>query len=562
MPLNVLLTLATAIMMLLAGELVGRRLLGSAPIETRALAGIGIVLVWLAGGVAVGLVIGGSIRWWLAATLLVVVGAAVANVRSLRSLAASLPVAITVGLAVIASMAMASPFDPEGQTAPGTIYESRIPNRPADNRLPYRTGQFILHRLDPATEQYFIDWAVTDRTPLTAAAATAVVGPLTTSVPADQLWFRDPATMQWVARDAYGYWMFRSVLIAFNALLPLGVAALGVPWLGRRLGSLGAVVAALFLFSIVETMFTWPKYTATALGAAAVGVLFLRHPWLAGVLAGAAYLSHPVGLIVVGAGIVAGFLLHRTDVRTVVKTAAATAAMVAPWTLWLSMFQKTSSRMVLYPIGWILSSGHALGKELPLAMDQFVDRLPWGPLSDRWTSLWESLSPLYFVRIIDASLRKAAVFGAYDRTIPGMVGLSGVIPLVVGMVESVRQRKAILAGAGTSLGLALAFWGVWPRALGADMLQPVVPFLALAVAYGVCRHPALAWFLPLMALETFAVAAYTVLDGSSGAWESVLTIAAWAVFLTAVSLIGITIARGGITATPVLRWYELAGDEM
>jgi len=563
MLLNVLLTTVTLGLLLVAGELVGRKLVATGPLETRTVAGVGALLLFLAGGVGLGLVVGGSIRWWLAATTVAVIAAALANFRSVPSLARSLPVAVTLGLAVVASMAMASPFTPFGQTDAGLVFESRIPNRPADNRLPYRTGQFILHRLDPDSEQYFIDWAVTDRTPLTAAAATAIVGTISSQVPAKQLWYMDAESVQWTPQDKYGYWLYRSVLIAFNALVPLGVAAMGIPWLGRRVGSLGSIVSALWLFSMVETMYTWPKFAAVALGSAAVGVLLLKRPWLAGILGAAAYLAHPVGALALGAGLVVGWFTRRVGVNATLKTLVAAAATIAPWVIWVSAFQRTSSRMVLYPIGWLLSSGKALREELPMAVQQLVERLPWGPINDRWTSFWESSVPVYFMRIVSAPSKKGMVFGAYDRTIPGMVGIVGWIPLLVGMVESLRRRRGILVGAVTTLVLALAFWGVWPRALGADMLQPIIPFLALGIAFGMWRHRILSWLLPLTALETFLIANYTIFDGSTGAWTGTVTIATYAVFLAAVSALGIAVANcGSDSSSPLagpLRWFGFVG---
>lgn len=557
---NLVLTAATVVLLLTAGELVGRRFLPSGPIETRTMAGVGVVMLWLAGTAGIALIVGGSIRWWLIVALVVVVIAAFANFRSVPSLARSLPVAASLGLAVVATMAMSSPFVPHAQTDEGTIYESRIPNRPADNRLPYRTGQFILHRLDPAGEQYFIDWSVTDRTPLTAAAATTIVGAISTQVPADQLWLQDPSTVQWTPQDEYGYWLYRSVLIAFNALLPLGVAAMGIPWLGKRIGTLAAIISAGLLFSLVESMFTWPKFAAVALGITAVGVVLLERPWLAGVLVGAAYLSHPIGAIAFGAGLVAGWLTKRVGLVSTLKAAAAAGVTIAPWVLWVSLFQRVSSRMVLYPIGWVLSSGDSLRDELPDAIQQFTDSLPWGPLRDRWTSLWESASPTYFFRIVGAPFKKGAVFGAYDRTIPGMVGLVGVIPLTAGLVESARRRKGILASLATAIALALTFWGVWPRGLGADMLQPAVPFLALAVALGMVRVPVLGWLLPLMALEAFAVANYTIFDGPTSTWTGSMTIAMYGILLAAASLLGIGIVRPATDPFSALQWFGLSEE--
>jgi hypothetical protein len=557
---SLVLTAAVVGVLLTAGELVGRRLVPSGPIETRTMSGAGVVMLWLAGSAGIGLLVGGGIRWWLIAGLSAVLIAAVANIRSIPNLARSLPIASTAGLAIVATMAMSSPFVPHAQTDQGAIYEGRIPNRPADNRLPYRTGQFILHRLDPATEQYFIDWSVTDRTPLTAAAATTIVGAISTQVPADQLWLRDPATVRWAPQDEYGYWLYRSVLIAFSALLPMGVAAMGIPWLGKRIGTLAAIVSAGLMFSLVETMFTWPKFTAVALGVTAVGLILLKHPWFAGVLVGAAYLAHPVGAIAFGAGLVAGWVAKRIDFVSTLKAAATAGITIAPWVLWVSLVQRVSSRMVLYPIGWVLSSGHALRDELPDAIQQFADSLPWGPLRDRWTSLWESASPTYFVRIIGAPFKKGAVFGAYDRTIPGMVGLVGLIPLTAGLVESVRRRKGVLISLVTVLALALAFWGVWPRGLGADMLQPAVPFLALAVALGMVRVPVLAWLLPVMSLEAFVIANYTIFDGPATTWSGSITVAAYGILLVAATMLGIAIVRPASDPLSALRWFGLTGE--
>ncbi|MFV1999536.1 MAG: hypothetical protein ACC654_04145 [Acidimicrobiia bacterium] len=64
---------------------------------------------------------------------------------------------------------------------------------------------------------------------------------------------------------------------------------------------------------------------------------------------------------------------------------------------------------------------------------------------------------------------------------------------------------------------------------------------------------------PLTALETFLIANYTILDGSTGAWTGTVTIATYALFLAAVSALGIAVANyGSDSSSPLagpLRWF-------
>ena len=520
---------------------------------TSAAAGAGMWVGWLAVGAASSVLFDvQSQAWFLVWLTPLVAAAAIGLARCPRSLIEG-PVLISAGLAVVASMVMATPFVPEGQVDPGVVYETRIPNRPADNRLPYRTGQFILNHLDPVETRYFLDWALTDRTQLSAAAASTVVGALGVEIPSDELWYRSAQEVLWDDVDDFGYWSFRAVLIAFSALLPLGVAALAATWFTTSGATVAAAVAGIGVFTLVETMFTWPKYLAVALACTGLGMLMGRRPAIGGVLLGLGYMAHPVGLLMLAPALVLGLAGRSRRWQSLGAFLAVAFVVVIPWVVWTSLILGQTSRMALYPLGWVLTPGAGLADELGLAWSAFVDGFPGDVLKVRWISLRDSLNPIGFVEALGSAQPRVRLFTVYDRTIPGMVGLTALLPLVVGLLRAARVKTGLVAATLATLAAALGMWGVWPRALGADTLQPLVPFLALAVSVGLAAQPVLRWLILLMALESFVVVDFTLFYGADGLWRASLATATYATFLAASTVMALNALRFPGTRPPESR---------
>lgn len=540
---NLLLTLGVAVTMIAAGRYLGERFMPSLPEATKTAASVCLIFAWTGVGAVVlswlGLDSQASFLLWLSpVVVLAVMGVRIGPSHLLRP-----PVLMSVGLAAVASIAMATPFGPEIQVDPGTVFEGRIPNRPADNRLPYRTVQFILNDLDPEEVRYFLDWSVADRTHASAAASATIVAAIGVDVPADELWYLPLDAVEWDPVDRYGYWAVRAVLIAFNGLLPLGAAALAAPWLGRRVGDVTAVVAGIGVFAFVETMYTWPKFTAVMIASTGLGLLLTRRTALGGALFGLSYLAHPVSLVM-GAAALALLVVFRLGWKTAASFFALAIAVVLPWVMWTGLVLGHTSRMILYPLGWIIEPTSDLSDELRAAVQAFAQRFPTGVLYDRWISLRDSLSPVGFLDTLSSAQPAVKLFTTYDRTVPGMVGLAGLIPFGLGLWRSKRAKLGLIATLLSTFGAALVFWGVWPRALGADTLQPLVPLLALTVAVGIQWKPQMKWFLLLIPLETFLAVNYTLFVGSDWGWPTAVAVLAYACFLGLGALLGIRTAGG------------------
>ena len=527
---NLLLTFGVGVILIAAGRFLGERLVPSLPEATKTSAGVCLAFAWTGAGAIV-------LSWldldsqaffvlWLTPIPLL----AVMGVRRHPSHLLRPPVLMSVGLATIASIAMATPFAPEIQVDPGTVFEGRIPNRPADNRLPYRTVQFILNDLDLEKERYFLDWSMADRTQASAAASATIVAAIGVDVPAVELWYLPFETVEWEPVDEYGYWAVRAVMVSFNGLLPLGAAALAAPWLGRRIADLTAVVTGLGVFAFVETMYTWPKFTAVMIASTGLGLLLARRSALGGALFGLSYLAHPVTLVM-GAGALALLYVFRLGWKMAGLFFASAAAAVMPWFAWTALVLSHSSRMVLYPLGWIIEPTASLSEELRAAVQAFGDRFPGGVLNDRWISMRESLSPTGFIDTFSSAQPRFKLFSTYDRTVPGMVGLAGLIPFGIGLWRSNRSKLGLISALLSTFAAALIVWGVWPRALGADTLQPLVPLLALTVAIGVAEKRYLIWFLALIALETFLTVNYTLFVGADMGWSTAICALAYASYL-------------------------------
>jgi hypothetical protein len=508
---NLTLTLATILLLVSGGLWAGGRLLpGSAP-ETRIGVGACLATAWLGMTAAAGILLRAPFRAVAIVGIASLVAAAIAGARSFRTIIAVPAVWVTTVLALFGSAMMATPFVPEGQVQGGVVFETRIPNRPADNRLPYRTGQFILHGIDPDQEEYFLDWKVTDRTQLTAAASATIVSAVGIDVARETLWYLPDGT-SFTPVDRFGYWGFRATGIVFNALLPLTAAALAAALLGRRHASVAAIAASVSVFALVETMYTWPKFAGVAAATAGGAALLSGGPVLAGVLFGAAYLSHPMCILLAPGMLVLGWVQRRSW-RALAVAVAATGVTVAPWWIWTTFFEHTTSSMTLYPLGWGIRKNRTLAQELPVALRHFWDRFPGGVLHDRWVSARDSLAIRDIVPILARRVPPSNVFGFYDRTVPGIVGLALVPSLIAGFVHSARARLGLgVSALATSIAI-LGMWGIAPRALGADTLQPLVPLMAVAVAIGACGTPLVRLLFPVIAYETWLVVDDVLLTG-------------------------------------------------
>ncbi|WP_131721662.1 hypothetical protein [Xanthomonas sp. NCPPB 1128] len=228
---------------------------------------------------------------------------------------------------------------------------------PADNYLPYLSSEFLLRDIQFAFERPLMPGQELSNRPILMSLVNvpfrAVLDP-----PAKQA--RALPRFSYVGQDwpdvgSLGdddaFRQFLAVGIVLNSTLLLGAALLLM-----RAGLRGAyVLAGLLLvvsspYFIAQTLFTWPKSLGgffLILGA--YTLLSRRSAFVAGVLAGMAYWSHPYAIVF--AGCFGLYILLRDGfkpqcVRNVIAYGLALAACVLPWWLWTRWYLQIPSDLV------------------------------------------------------------------------------------------------------------------------------------------------------------------------------------------------------------------------
>ena len=393
-----------------------------------------------------------------------------------------------LGFLAVAAFGAVQGDPPHVVAMPRTLLSARVSNLPPDHLFPVGVAQELQHGGE-LEDGRISNWDLTDRTPLAGAVTAAVLSGSGTTLPERILWTSPDARLRPQVEDPYGYWVAHLVLVFLNAAVILAIGRLAWSIFGARAAFIAGLVAAMNPYVFTHVFFTWPKMLAAYF--VLLHWLLVRQrrlPLVAGLLAGLAYLAHPLaGLFVLPTLVV---LLVR-NVRRGLIALAATFGIVLPWQAWTAI-EAHPSRLLLYPIGYTIQNPRRFDREVSIAWHRFTEAGLDHALRVRWDEIVWSLLP-FNVAVDFATLPRdcncisAATtwFTIHDRTVPGLV-LFALCPFAVyGFVvwwrrapwESVWMVLAPVA-------VALLFWGVAARGLGADLLQPLGAVLVAVAAGG------------------------------------------------------------------------------
>jgi hypothetical protein len=274
----------------------------------------------------------------------------------------------------------------------------RWPGQPADNTLPFRTGQVALYKQGGASirDGYSTGWWLSDRTPLTglyfAFAASALGVHVSTAnveeTPANQVPMKE--------KDDQGFWAYQLVAMLLNLTIVLGVYLLARVWLGRRIATVAALVAAVMPGVFLNGIYTWPKQAVAYFVLVGAACAIRRRPVLAGTFAGLGYLTHPAGLFWIPA-IALLLLLWDPETRAgtggvLARFAAPLVVLVAPWMFFTSQIMHPTSRWTTAPLGYLMTDPTHFAAQLSIAWHDFSSN---GPLFALWTRIQSTTGSLF-----------------------------------------------------------------------------------------------------------------------------------------------------------------------
>lgn len=381
------------------------------------------------------------------------------------------------------------------------VYGAKVPYLPADNYIPYRVSQFMVNGLDIDKTKFFLDWYFSDRTPLMGAVTASYEAALAQDVPAKHLDFADDTG--WRLVDAHGYWLFRLVAALLSSIFLLPAYLLARRFFDDKVARLSLLFLSVNVYIIVNIVFTWPKLLmAYFLLTAFYFVAEQRYYLMSGGLLGLAYLSHPLAALFIPGAFAYVFLQTYFRGATFARwgaLAGGALAVASPWLYWTVFVYRHASRMIAYPLGYVIRDPLNADEEMRRAVGLFLKRPVIDIVADRLKIVVDTFMPsLDAVKADIAALIDKArgtpwlitlmsmhpgTVQAYFHTIPGMLGASMWFVSVYGLMRRLKYHwRYIVSFLAVPGACVLAFWGLWPRGVGMDVLQP---FVALLVPFGV-----------------------------------------------------------------------------
>lgn len=398
--------------------------------------------------------------------------------------------------------------------------DSAIPGRmvasPPDHGIPYQTADYMFHGYDgiERSKDYFGDWNVTSRGPLVPLGINALFRLMGGNPDAERT--RDDWPVTTSGEDlarVYGWALNACVLLGAFGLL----VALRVPRAARTMGLIWLALSPLLTINV---LFLWPKLLAAYFVLLAITALVQRRPVLAGSMMALAWLSHPVGALLVPAvGLFAFLLLFRWSWSSLAQAfrscgwwAVALAVCMMPWLIFKAHLGYSDAFF-----DYLLADGRG-----PVPA---VSASSW--LMARVSNFWLTLAPGAFFFSphmhewifgpVSEPLRWAV---QYAKTLPGHLGFSCFLVAYASLLRrtdsaSLRSLRngVLFAGFFTMI----VFWGYSTDGLGRNSLEPLSVILVIYAVASITRVSSIMplLFIPL-ALETL----WLIWVGFSGATSS------------------------------------------
>ncbi|MDO8650409.1 MAG: glycosyltransferase family 39 protein [Candidatus Berkelbacteria bacterium] len=371
-------------------------------------------------------------------------------------------------------------YIPDPQPVEGRVYEHafnfKILNlahtQANDNYIPFRQAQFLVNRLNIKTESFISEWSVNFffRTPLTGVVSSYYFQLLGTDLPREYLW-ANPTP------EANGaYIQFQILATTLNFLFVAFAFLLIKAMFNQKVASLTTLLVIFSPFFLYNSFFTWPKSFVAFFILGSWYLLFARRNiWVAGALAGLAYLTHDLAVLYL-AGSVLFLLLSKRWLDTL-RYLLVFVLIALPWLLIARLGYKQGSLFFYYPFSLY---------DIPLHPEQVIPEFFSTPATKILGIKYESLSYL----ITPYSLLKETSKTLLERihvdslySIPGAVGLLLALFSYGGVIGSfVRRYKEILSFLLAPLLASIIVIG-WPKGLGAlHFAEAIIPLLA---AFGI-----------------------------------------------------------------------------
>ncbi|MBO9739105.1 hypothetical protein J7432_08740 [Xanthomonas axonopodis pv. begoniae] len=382
----------------------------------------------------------------------------------------------------------------------------RMVASPPDHMIPYSTAVYLFHRYDGDEKrlEYFGDWSIGSRGPLVPLGINTLLQ-LFSAAPGDPPSF---ARLQWPGVDS-GVDLARLLGWMLNALPILGALrlldALKVCVTRRYRAALWLALAPLLTINVV---FLWPKLLAAYFVMLVVGDILDRRYSRAGLFAALAWLSHPVGALMVPAiGLLLvvqqrgpGFLRNSTLASG--RFLGTLLLIMLPW-----LYYK-----------WQLGHGDAFAAYV------FADGRGIEPargvgswLAARASNLWMTVIPTAF---FFSDAMRDWLFGPvqdslrwtiqYAKSLPGQLGFGAFGFAYVALLRRspsapLRDLRNCIIGAG--LAIMVIYWGYSNDGLGRNCLEVLTPFVIVyACATWQVSKAAFATMMSIVALESMWVA--------------------------------------------------------
>lgn len=436
----------------------------------------------------------------------------------------------------------------------GTPLPGRMVASPPDHGIPYQTSLYMYKRYDGVEQSsaYFGEWNIASRGPLVPLGINALYHLLDPQARLGEnehgsSWPESAKGAKYAS--IYGWLLNASVVMGCFYLI--GALTTSVYW--QRIALTWVVVSPVIT---INTVFLWPKLLAVYFVLLAVGALLRQRPALSGSCMALAWLSHPVGALMLPAVFLFGLALHLTRLNTPairratkdsLRFCLALGALMGPWLLYKASLGHPD---VLF--SYVLGGGRGT---LPADSIQ-----QW--LSVRWSNFWLTLSPAAF--FYSGNMHQW-LYGAlseplrwtiqYAKTLPGAIGFLAYPVALSALLSSARHarqlnlvRSFLIIGAFL---IMLVFWGFSGDGLGRNSLEPVSVLLML---YVVASKTPARRFMPVLlwsvALESLYVQFSGMLFHNDFAFSNIK--ADTAVLMTANTLLFAALVIIGTRKTPLM----------